>query len=143
VIKKPVVEGEVIEEDNLAAERAELQAQIASLPIKDLLSLNEFLNPETETILDEDTDIFASVVEHYSVDKEGDESYESDTEEVEKVPIAKALSCLEIVKLWKLQQEDSEVSTLQALDRIGREMAQNKSSRSTQTTIKSFFEYKD
>jgi hypothetical protein len=50
VIKKPVVEGEVIEEDNSAAERAELQAQIASFPIKDPLSLNEFLNPESETM---------------------------------------------------------------------------------------------
>ena len=99
MIKKPVVEGEVIEEDNSAAEQAELQAQIASLPIKDPLSLNEFLNPESETILDEDSDIFASVVEHYSVDKEGDESYESDTEEVEKVPTTEALRCLEIVKL--------------------------------------------
>jgi hypothetical protein len=99
VIKKPIVEGEVIEEDNSAIERAELQAQIASLPIKDPLSLNEFLNLESETILDEDSDIFASVVEHYSVDKEGDESYESDIEEVEKVPTTEALRCLEIVKL--------------------------------------------
>jgi hypothetical protein len=99
VIKKPVVEGEVIEEDNSATERAELQAQIASLPIKDPLSLNEFLNLESETILNEDSDIFASVVEHYSIDKEGDESYKSDTEEVEKVSTAKALSCLKIVKL--------------------------------------------
>jgi hypothetical protein len=99
VIKKPIVEGEVIEEDNSAAERAELQAQIASLLIKDPLSLNEFLNPESETILDEDSDIFALVVEHYSVDKEGDESYESDIEEVEKVPTTEALRCLEIVKL--------------------------------------------
>ena len=64
-------------EDNQAAERAELQAQIAQLPIENPLPLNEFLNPNDETVLDEDEDIFASVVEHYSVDKPGEESESS------------------------------------------------------------------
>jgi hypothetical protein len=57
------------------------------------------LNLESETILNEDSNIFALVVEYYSINKEGDKSYKSDIEEVEKVSIAKALSCLKIVKL--------------------------------------------
>ena len=105
MIKKPgelVIEESVIE-DNQVTERAELQAQIARLPIENPLSLNEFLTPDDEMIIDKDEDIFASIVEHYSIDKLGEESESSDKEEeVKEIATAKALRCVEILKLWKL-----------------------------------------
>jgi hypothetical protein len=137
LIKKPedLAEEPIIEDDE-AAERTELQAQIAQLPIDNPLPLNEFLNAANETIVDEDDDIFVSVVDHYSVDKPGEESESSD-EEVEEVDTAEALRCVEIVKLWKLQKGNNQ--DLLALDRIGREIVQYKSSIATQTTIHRFF----
>ena len=102
--KEPVIE-ELVAEDNQVTERAELQAQIARLPIENPLSLNEFLTPDDKVIIDEDEDIFASVVKHYSINKSGEESESSDKEEeLKEIAIAKALSCIEILKLWKLQK---------------------------------------
>jgi hypothetical protein len=63
--------------------------------------LDEFLNQDGETIVDEDSNIFASVVDYYSIDKGGEESDKSDTEEP-RVPIAKAFKACETPKLWKL-----------------------------------------
>ena len=132
--EEPVIE-EPITEDDEAAERAELQEQIVQLPIENPLSLNEFLNPAGETVIDKDDDIFISVVDHYSINKLGEESESSD-EEVEEVDTAKALRCIKTVKLWKLQKGNNQ--DLQALDRIGREIRQYKSSTAKQTTIHRF-----
>jgi hypothetical protein len=46
------------------------------------------------------------VVEHYSVDKPGEEDQESsdDEEEIEEIDVAVALQCIEKLKLWKLQK---------------------------------------
>ena len=147
VIKKP--EGvEVITEEDQQAERAELQEQIEQLPLpakgEERMSLYDFINPDTETIIDDDRDVFASVVERYSADKEGtEEEFEEGDIEVEKASTAKAIEALEYVKLWKLQQEGTCQETLQALDRISREMAQIKISGAKQTTLDSFFKPKN
>jgi hypothetical protein len=125
------------EEDNQVAEQAELQAQIAQLPIENFLSLHEFLTPNDEMILDEDDDIFESVVEHYSIDLLGNESSDEEEEEIEEVNTAEALKCVELLKLWKLQRGNSQ--DLQALDRLEREIVRYKSSTATQTTIHRFF----
>jgi hypothetical protein len=95
--------------------------------------------------VDDDRDIFASVVERYSTDKEGaKEEYEEGDVEVEMVSAAKALEALETVKLWKLQQEgDTSQDMMQALDRIGREMARVKISIVKQMTLNSFFMRRD
>ena len=56
-------------------------------------------------IIDKDEDIFASVVEHYSIDKSGKESELSNKEkELKKITITKVLSYIKILKLWKLQK---------------------------------------
>jgi hypothetical protein len=47
-------------------DRVDLQNQIAQLPIENPLPLDEFLNPEDETILDEEDDIFKAIVAAYS-----------------------------------------------------------------------------
>ena len=65
------------------------------------------MNLEDETTIDIDDDIFATVVEHYSVDKPGEDEESSD-EEVEGVDTVEALRAIETVKLWKLQKGDSQ-----------------------------------
>ena len=100
------------------------------------------MNPADEISVDEDADIFTSLVESYGVDQvdnEGDAS--SSEDEVENVPTAVALQCLEQIKLWKLQKGD--IHELQALHRIGREMMLFKGSAVTQTSIHSFFKLRD
>ena len=125
------------EEDNQAIERAELQAQIVQLPIENPLSLNEFLNPDEEAILDEDEDIFIAIVEYYTIDRLDKGLESSDEEEVKEIEIVEALRCVEQLRLWKLQKGNSQ--DLQALDRLEREIVQYKSSIATQTTIYRFF----
>jgi hypothetical protein len=146
---KPAKQEPILEDDQ-GTERAKLQEQIESLPPpakgEERISLDEFINPKSEIIVDDDQDIFASVVERYSADKEGaeEEEYEEGDIEVEMVSAAKALEALETVKLWKLQQEgDTSQDTMQALDRIGREMARIKISTAKQTTLNSFFIRRD
>jgi hypothetical protein len=109
LIKKPEEPiGELIAEDDQSTERAELQAQITQLPIKNPLSLNEFLTLNNKVIIDKDEDIFVSVVDYYSIDKLGEESESSDKEEIEEIDTAEALRYIETLKLCKLQKGNSQ-----------------------------------
>ena len=143
IIKKQ--EQEVIQEENQQADRDALQAQITELPgIEDPLSLNEFIELADEVIDDEDGDIFASVVDRYSTEKEGIvEEPDKDDIEIELVPTTEALKAIEIVKLWEIQQENGEQSTLSALDRIERRMVQARYENRKQAMITSFFKPRD
>ena len=89
---------DIIVVNNGSADRIELRDQIAQLPIENPLSLDEFLNPEDETIVDEDEDIFISVVDHYAITRPGEEEESSD-EEVKEVDTAEALRAVETVKM--------------------------------------------
>ena len=84
--------------DDGSADRIELRDQIAQFLIENPLSLDKFLNPEDETIVDEDEDIFTSVVDHYAIARLGEEE-ESSNEEVEEVDTAEALRAVETVKM--------------------------------------------
>jgi hypothetical protein len=143
VFKKP--EQEVIQEESQQADRDALQAQIAELPgIEDPLPLNEFIEPANEVIDDEDIDIFASVVDRYSIEKEGIvEEPDEDDIEIELVSITEALKALNIVKLWEMQQENGEKATLSVLDRVERRMVQARYENRKQTIITSFFKPRD
>ena len=141
VVKKPVEEA--ITDENLAEEQAEqieLQAQVEALPDIEPLSIAEFIEPTSERIDDEDGDIFESVVYRYAENLEGQESEESDGEELPKVSITEALKHLEGVRLWQLQQEDAVNQDLQAIDRIEREMRLKKVDSMVQLSITSFFQ---
>ena len=80
LIKKP----EDSTEDNIIIDNridhTDLQDQITQLLIENPLSLDEFLNPEDETILDKDSDIFKAIVAAYSSnqEKEGESSNEEE-----------------------------------------------------------------
>jgi hypothetical protein len=123
-----------------SVDRIELRDQITQLPIENPLSLDEFLNPEDKTIIDNDEDIFTSVVNHYTITTPGEEEESSDEEEVKEVDTAEALRAVETVKMWKLQKGDSQ--DLQALDRLTREIARYKIFVAHQTTIHRFFKPK-
>ena len=58
---------------NSTIDRIELRAQIAQLPIENRLPFDEFLSLEDKIIVDEDVNIFMSVIKHYSADKPGKE----------------------------------------------------------------------
>jgi hypothetical protein len=86
-------------------DRMEIQAQIAQLPIENPLSVNEFLNLEDETILDEEGDVFGAILAAYSSNQAKEDGKSSDEEEeVEQVGVDIALRAIETVKLWKLQK---------------------------------------
>ena len=62
--------------------------------------MNEFIEPLSEKINDDDDDIFTTIVDQYSTDKEGtiEELKEGDIE-VEVVPTGEALKAIETVRL--------------------------------------------
>jgi hypothetical protein len=62
------------------------------------LSLDEFLSPEEETIVNKDEDILTSVINHYL----GKEEELSNKKEVKKVDTTKALKAVKTVKIRKL-----------------------------------------
>ena len=101
-------------------DRVDLQDQIAQLLIENPLSLDEFLNPEDETILDMESDIFEAIVAAYS-SNQTDEGESSDEEEVKQVEDNTVLREIEVVKLWKLQKGTDH--DIKALDRIERDYA--------------------
>lgn len=140
-IKKPdALDIEVTDDHVEASDREELKAEISQLPIADVLPLDEFLTPDDEAVEDEDEDIFAAVVEHYSVeDKAGDDisSDEEEEEEVKEITAALALMSMENIKLWKLQKGNSH--NMHALDEIEREIVSYKTTTATQTTLDRFF----
>ena len=119
-------------------DRIDLQAQIAQLPIKNPLSLDKFLNPKDEAILDKEGDIFDAIIAAYS-SCQGDKEEESsdDKEEIKQVEDDKALRAIETVKLQKLQKGTD--LDIKALDRIEREIVRYKSDQTHQTTILRFF----
>jgi hypothetical protein len=63
------------------------------------LFFDESLNLQNKTIINKDEDIFASVVNHYSIDQLGEEAESSDKKEVEEVDIIEALRCIKTVKI--------------------------------------------
>jgi hypothetical protein len=60
------------------------------------------LTLKDKTIVNKDSDIFITIVEHYSANKLGEEEELDKEEEVKKVTDAKALISIKRVKLWKL-----------------------------------------
>jgi hypothetical protein len=145
LIKKPKDSAEASLEDSTEdtiivdnrTDCIDLQNQIAQLLIKNPLPLDEFLNPEDKTILDEEDNIFEAIVAAYSSNQADEKGESSDEEEVKQVGDDTALRAIETVKLWKLQKGTD--YNIKVLDRIEREIIQYKSSQAYQTTILRFF----
>ena len=117
------------QEDDDSDAWAQLTQQTTLLLINNPLPLHEFINPEDENTVDENSDIFEAVVQCYNVDKEDEKDTDSSEDEVKDIKTTVALQCLEQLKLWKLQKGNSQ--DIQALDQIAREILQYKSSVAT------------
>jgi hypothetical protein len=141
-ITKPLEDEDIVEDNG----QAELQQQIAQLPppsaYEERIPLAEFINLVDETIQDEDSDIFKTVVEYYSIIDEDDEESKVEEEIITIVPISKALEALDVIKLWNLQQADTNGNDTQALDRVERRIVQAKKETVKQASITSFFSRK-
>src|SRR5436305_1051097 len=128
-VKEPIVEGIEAEEAKRAiqeaediyfgeiqAQQLELQAQINTLPpptnSEERISLSEYIDPSTEAIVDDDEDIFATVIENYTIEEEGDKSEDENNIEEEKVSNKEVEELIERLKLWSIQQEETENSSL-------------------------------
>lgn len=141
IIKKPVDQD--IDDQSLQQEQDDLKAQMAQLPdITELLSVDEYINLPNEEVEDEEEDIFESVVDRYSTDKEDtvDELEDGDSEE--KVSITDAIKALETLKLFEIQQEDGAKSFLQVLDQADQRYMRKRLQLKKQVTLDSFLQHK-
>jgi hypothetical protein len=106
--KKPEDSIEDSTEDTIVVDdgtdRADLQGQIAQLPIENPLPLDEFLNPEDETILDEEGDIFEAIVAAYSSNQANEEGESSGSSHIQLYPeIGTWTIHLELINCYNLR----------------------------------------
>ena len=100
VIKKPVDETVI---DEGISEREALRIQISALPTQDFLSVDEFIEPLEEQVVDEDSDIMEAIVAIYGQDENADEE-EVEGELEEPLPsLADALKLLQCYKGLRCQ----------------------------------------
>jgi hypothetical protein len=87
--KKAAQEAEDIYFNKIQAQQLKLLAQINTLPpptnSKERISLSKYINPSAKAIIDEDKDIFATVIENYIVEEEGDKSEDENDIKGEKI----------------------------------------------------------
>src|SRR6266487_4917638 len=121
------------------AEREALRVQISALPgIQDPLSVDEFIEPLAEQVIDKDSDIIEAIVAIYGHDKNEDEE-EVEGELEEPLPLlADTIEALTTLQRFEISRDDSSRS-IQALDQLVREFIALIVNKKTQTTIDSFF----
>src|SRR6266536_104592 len=103
------------------AEREALRVHIAVLPrIQDPLSVDEFIEPLAEQVVDEDSDIIEAIVAIYGHDENEDEE-EVEGELEEPLPLlADAIEALTTLQRFEISRDDSSQS-IRALDQLARE----------------------
>jgi hypothetical protein len=143
VILKPLaVADEAIQVDG-DSEVSALRQQIEAIPNIDPLPIEQFIDPSSELVEDNEQDITEAVVEIYSQDPEGiiEEPEEGDIE-LPKVSTNMAIEALETLQNYIIQQDSIEQESLKAIDKLGKELARVRINTSTQRSITSFFESK-
>ncbi len=121
------------------AKREALHVQISALPgIQDPLSVDEFIEPLAEQVVDEDSDIIETIIAIYGHDENKDE--EEVEGELEEPPplLTDAIEALTTLQRFEISRDDSSRS-IQALDQLVREFMALIVNKKTQTTIDSFF----
>ena len=118
IIKKPV-NRTVIDEG--MAEREALYVQISALPrIQDPLSVDEFIEPLVEQVIDEDSDIIEVIVAIYGHDENKDKE-EVEGELEEPLPLlADVIKALTTLQRFEISRDNSSRS-IRALDQLVRE----------------------
>jgi DDE superfamily endonuclease len=136
VIEKPA---NAIMVDEGIAEREDLRLQISLLPgIEDPLSVDEFIEPLAEQVIDEDIDIMEAIVAIYGHDENEDEE-EVEGELEEPLPLlTDAIEALSTLQRFELSRDDGSRS-IQALDQLSREFSVLMVNKKTQKRIDSFF----
>jgi hypothetical protein len=80
--------------------RDQLQAQIVLIPnLLDALSIEEFIEPLDEQIIDDESDILNVVIESYTQDLEDKDISDEEGIEMSRVTISEAIQALEQLKL--------------------------------------------
>ena len=125
--------------DEGIAEREDLRLQISLLPgIEDPLSVDEFIEPLAEQVIDEDIDIMEAIVAIYGHDENEDEE-EVEGELEEPLPLlTDAIEALSTLQRFELSRDDGSRS-IQALDQLSREFSVLMVNKKTQKRIDSFF----
>jgi hypothetical protein len=125
--------------DEGIAEREDLRLQISLLPgIEDPLSVDEFIEPLAEQVIDEDIDIMEAIVAIYGHDENEDEE-EVEGELEEPLPLlTDAIEALSTLQRFELSRDDGSRS-IQALDQLLREFSVLMVNKKTQKRIDSFF----
>jgi hypothetical protein len=136
IIEKPA-NRTVIDEG--MAEREALRVQISALPgIQDPLSVDEFIEPLAERVVDEDSDIMEAIVAIYGRDEnENEEEVEGELEEPPPL-LADAIEALTTLQRFEMSRDDGSRS-IRALDQLAGEFMALMVNKKTQTTIDSFF----
>jgi hypothetical protein len=140
IVPKPVINEVKIIDD--ITEREALQVQMAEISgVQDLLTVEEFINPPAEEIIDQDEDILEAIIETYSQDQEEDMGEEGDEEIEPLVSISEAICALETLQRFEIAREDGS-QNIRALDSLARELSVLQVSKKSQKTLDSFLVYR-
>jgi hypothetical protein len=102
------------------------------------LSVDEFIEPLAEQVIDEDIDIIEAIVAIYRHDENEDEE-EVEAELEEPLPLlTDAIEALSTLQRFELSRDDGSQS-IQALDQLSREFSVLIVNKKTQKRIDSFF----
>ena len=121
------------------AEREALRVQISALPgIQEPLSVDKFIEPLAEQVINEDSDIIEAIMAIYGRD-ENEDKEEAEGELEEPPPLlADAIEALMTLQRFEMSRDDGSRS-IQALDQLAGEFMALIVNKKTQTTIDSFF----
>jgi hypothetical protein len=121
-------------------ERCRLQAQILdSLYLREnALPIDEFINPASEVIIENDTNLTEVLVERYSVIQEVEP--EEEEQEVEKVTLTEAQRALEVLQLYELQCPEGRKDIVSKLESIKCTLNQRQQASAKQKGIMAFFQ---
>jgi hypothetical protein len=142
-ISKPLNISTVDSDINDQLVRDQLQAQIISIPnLLNSLTIEEFIEPLDEQIINSESDILDTVIKSYSQDLEDKDNSDEEEIDIPRVTLSEAVQALEQLKLFQLQQETEGSLNILALERLEKDINYQKSLAFKQRTIESFFQGK-
>src|SRR5262249_12648448 len=101
------------------------------------LPIDDFIDPTSEQIIEDNTDLTEVLVERYSVTEEVESEEEGD--EVTRITFAEARKALEMLQLYELQCPDGRKDIISKLDSIKSALSQRQQLGAKQQGILSFF----
>ncbi|KAI0996896.1 hypothetical protein K3495_g11287 [Podosphaera aphanis] len=118
-----------------------LEAQIAGF-FRDPIPIRDFLEPDEEIIVEEDSDIFEAIVNRYSIidgdgdgDGDGDNDGHDEFEEI-RLSISEASKAMDTLQSFIfLGNNGGKISVFKAFNQIGNEISQERRERFTQSSI--------